>query len=140
MLTDADGRFTLTDLPHGQGQITVWADKLYQVDTLKTQEFPTPGMVLTMTGTGSIQIKVVDLNGKPASTGNVSVWDQRGEIPGTWGGGAEVKSDGTYVFENVPPGKYFVSADPAARFKKDAAKTPIEVTAGNAVGVELKKP
>ena len=138
VLTDADGRFTLTDLPRGQAQITARADHHYQVDSLKPHAIPAEPLTIVMTGTGSIHAKVVDRKGNPVA-GNISVWPEGGSKVGSWGGGANTKDDGTFTFENVPPGKYFISADPSDQYRKGGGGTLIEVKPGEEVGVELKK-
>lgn len=138
VLTDADGRFTLTGLPRGQAMITLWADNLYQLNMIKMYEIPTAKLTLTMTGTGVIRGKVSAANGT-LRDGNVSVWPEGGNRVGTWGGGMNVKEDGSFQFDNVPPGKYLISADPAAQFDKRKKATAIEVKAGETVEVELTK-
>ena len=139
ILTDSDGKFTITDIPKGQARITVWIDGLYQINSMKKYDFPDKNLKLTMTATGSVKITVVDKNGKPVTTGDVSIWDQRGEKVGTWGGGANLHEDGTFTFENVPPGKYFVSADPGSKYNKNQGATPIEIKVGQPLEVELRK-
>jgi hypothetical protein len=138
IVTDADGRFTLTGLPRGQAQITLWADNLYQVDMLKAHDIPSEKLTLTMTGTGVVRGKVTAANGK-LRDGNVSIWPQGGNVVGSWGGGMNTKEDGSFEFENVPPGKYLISGDPAAQFDKKKKATAIEVKAGETVEVELIK-
>ena len=137
VVTDAEGHFTLTGLPRGQTQITLWADNLYQVNMLQSHAIPSEGLTLRMTGTGTIKGKAMTTNGKPAE--NVSVWPEGGNKVGSWGGGMNVNPDGTFQFDNVPPGKYYISANPAAQFAKEPKGTPVEVKAGETAEVDLVK-
>jgi hypothetical protein len=142
--TDAEGKFTISNLPRGEGQVTAWTDGHYQVDMLKVHQFPAEGGLLTlrMTRSGAIRGRVVDAKGKAVANGNISIWPEGGNKVGTWGAGANLKDDGSFAFDNVPTGKYFVSADPGAQFRKDggrgAAKL-IEVKPGETAEVEVTK-
>jgi hypothetical protein len=136
--TDAEGRFTLVNLPRGEAFLTVWAANLYQLDMMRPHAIPAASITLTMTGTGTIRGKLLGPNGK-AKAGDVSVWPEGGSRVGTWGGSMNVPDTGEFAFENVPPGKYLISADPAAQFRKNPKGTAIEVKPGEAVEVELKK-
>jgi hypothetical protein len=138
-MTDAQGKFTLAGLPRGEAQITAWVNGHYQVDMLKQHAVPTESLVLKMTGTGSIHVKVSGHDGKPLSNGNVSIWAAGGAKTGTWGAGANLKDDGTFTFDNVPVGKYLASADPGAQYRKEPSGTPFEVKAGQTVELELTK-
>jgi hypothetical protein len=137
--TDAQGKFTLPGLPRGEAQITAWVNGHYQVDMLKQHPVPTESLVLKMTGTGTIHVKVSGHDGKPVNNGNVSIWAAGGAKTGTWGAGANLKDDGTFTFDNVPVGKYLASADPGAQYRKEPKGTPFEVKAGQTVEVELTK-
>ena len=84
------------------------------------------------------------LGGGTGGNGNVvgqtiSVWPEGGEVVGSWGGSMNLPEGGEFVFENVTPGKYFISDNPGARFQKHFQATLIEVKAGETVEVELKK-
>ena len=138
VLTDADGRFTLGNLPRGEMVLTVWGTNMHQIDMLKPHSVPGPPLILKMAGTGTIRGKVIGRNNKPPD-GSVSVWPQGGEVVGSWGGTMDLLEGGTFLFENVTPGKYFISDDPAAKFQKNGKTTAIEVKAGETVEVELKK-
>jgi hypothetical protein len=138
VLSDNEGRFTLVGLPRGQAMLTAWGSNLHQVDMLKVHPIPSEPITLTMNGTGTIRGKLLGTNGKPKG-GDVSVWPEGGSHIGTWGGSTSVPDTGEFVFETVPPGKYFISADPAAQFRKNPKATLIEVKAGEVVTLDLKK-
>ena len=136
--TDAQGHFTLTGLPRGEAVITIWGSNLHQIDMLKPHTIPGPPLVIKTAGTGTIKGKVIGRNEKTAE-GTVSVWPEGGEVVGSWGGSMNLSEGGTFLFENVPPGKYFISDDPGAKYQKNGKPMLIEVKAGEAVEVELKK-
>ncbi len=138
VITDAQGHFTLTGLPRGEAVITIWGSNLHQIDMLKPHTIPGPPLVIKTAGTGTIKGKVIGRNGKPAD-GTVSVWPEGGEVVGSWGGSMNLQEGGTFIFETVPPGKYFISDDAGAKYQKNGKSTLIEVKAGEAVEVELKK-
>jgi hypothetical protein len=56
--TDAEGKFTLSNLPRGQAQITAWADGHYQADMLKKHPIAGKPITLKMGATGTIHVKV----------------------------------------------------------------------------------
>jgi hypothetical protein len=140
-LTDASGNFTFTGLPRGEAQFYASVSGHYQTDALK-QTHPVPPaqpIVLKMSSTGTIHVKATAPDGSPLVGASVNIWPEGGLKVGTWGGVANLKDDGTFTFENVPPGKYLASTDPGAQFSKTASGTPFEVKAGRTVEVEVTK-
>lgn len=136
--TDAAGHFTLTGLPRGEVVLTVMGKNLHQIDMLKAHSIPCPPLILKMAGTGTIRGRVT--GGNANVTGQtISVWPEGGEVVGSWGGSMNLPEGGAFVFEEVPPGKYFISDNPGAKFQKNSQSTLIEVKAGETVEVELKK-
>jgi hypothetical protein len=139
--TDEKGQVTLTDLPTGYGQVWAYAKGWYHLDSLKLHAIPAEKpLALQMVATGVIKGKVLDAKGKPASGGNVNVEPPGGSTIGSWGGGMNVKPDGTFEFENVPPGPYILSTQsqyPGAPADPNAVK--VTVTSGKTVEVSLKK-
>ncbi|HYE19936.1 MAG TPA: carboxypeptidase-like regulatory domain-containing protein, partial [Tepidisphaeraceae bacterium] len=136
VVTDAEGKFILKDLPAGQAMLAAHAKGWHQTEFLKahaiTGKVP---LTIVMAKTGGIKGKVV--GAKAGDT--ISVWPEGGSRPGTWGGGMNLKADGTFAFEAVPPGKYFVSGNAGAEHsgKKDGV-VAVEVKAGEVVEVEVK--
>ncbi len=137
VMTDAEGRFTFSGMPRGHTQLWAHADGLHQVEVLKAYESPSDNIKITMAATGNVHGKVLDKTGKPAANGDVSIWPEGGSKVGTWGGGSKLKDDGTFAFENVPPGKYFISANAGDQYDKNAKPMLIEVKPGETVSVEL---
>jgi hypothetical protein len=66
--------------------------------------------------------------------------DAPGSPLGSWGGSADTHPDGTYTFEDVPPGTYIVTAmatNPGpGPSPKDQRKT-IKLVAGQTIDVEI---
>src|SRR5205085_395551 len=95
-----------------------------------------PDHYCKLTATGTIKGRVIDKRGRPAAHGNVSIeppGESRDRL-GQWGGSANTQPDGSFQFDNVPPGEYVVSAvatnpGPALKGKDLNAKT-IMVKAG----------
>src|SRR5204863_53574 len=94
---------------------------------------------LRMTATGTVKGKVLRPDGKPAVDAQVGI-NPEGDPIGKWGGSMNVKSDGTFQFDGVPPGIYMISTNPGlAQIGKDPATKKIEVKAGQSVDLELTK-
>jgi hypothetical protein len=142
--TDAKGQFTLGGLPRGQAEFRVYGTSFYQLAPRGLQPVPSE-VALRMTPTGAVRGKVVTAEGNPFDArrlsphGNLTVTIEPTGFAGvgSWGGAMNVKPDGTFVFETVPPGKYVVGlilhdVNPNAKF--------IEVKAGDTVQVELTHP
>jgi len=140
--TDDRGRFELTGLPRGHTQLYASADKYQMLDVLKLQTAPADGLALQMTATGTLKVKVLTKAGAPATHGSVSVNPPGPLKLGTWGGSADTTADGTYTFENIPPGEYVVTAmatnpgPPPPKGKDPLAKT-VTVKAGEVMEVEV---
>jgi len=154
--TDASGRFSFAEAPTGYAQFeckgpgyqqlnshTLW--KLYSWDTLgdrgrslrKTGKVP---VVLRMAAPGTIRCKVVSPDGKPPQ--------YMATIAGAEGGYSETmgrlhrwssfERDGTAVFTDVPPGRYYVAYGGRVDMHPDAKI--VTVTAGQTVEVEIPSP
>jgi 5-hydroxyisourate hydrolase-like protein (transthyretin family) len=138
--TDANGRFTLTDLPTGYAQAWATLPGWFHVDSLKLFAVPEPnGAALQMVATGKIKGKVVNANGKPNVDGTINA-NPPGDPIGKWGGSMNVAADGTFEFNDVPPGPYTVSTQlqyPGMRPDPNAKQ--IRVQSGKTVEVTIKK-
>lgn len=135
--TDDKGAFELAGLPQGFLQLHGHHKTYFMLDILKPYAAPADDIVLRVTATGSVKGRVLRPDGKPAADANVSV-NPPGERIGKWGGSTQVSPDGTFHFDGVPPGKYFVSANPGLAITgNDPAAKEIEVKTGQTVEVEL---
>jgi hypothetical protein len=142
--TDAKGQFSMSGLPRGSAEFRVHGTSFYQLAPRGLQPVPSE-VALRMTPTGAVRGKVVTADGDvinvrrlhPQGNLTVTIEPTGAAGVGSWGGAMNVKPDGTFVFETVPPGKYVVGlvlhdVNPNAKF--------IEVKAGDTVQVELVHP
>jgi hypothetical protein len=138
--TDANGRFTLDDLPTGYTQLWVVSPGWYHTDTLKLYASPEPkGVALKMVATGTIKGKVVDARGQAVTGGTISV-SPPGDPIGKWGGSMNLAADGTFEFDQVPPGPYTVSTQPQyPGARPDPNAKEIRVESHKTVEVTVKR-
>lgn len=137
--TDADGRFELKNLPRGFCEPFAYGKTHYMLEPLKLQAVPADDVTIKMVLTGSIKFKVARADGAPPKEN----WAWRlepegGSKIGSYGGSGDFSPDGTYTLENVPPGKYVVTAQPnpgPAAGLNNAKK--IEVKGGAAIDVKF---
>ena len=135
--TDANGCFDITAAPSGYGRLICFP-KGYHIKVGELQPVPAKDLVLRASRTGTIRGKVTG-GGKNLGEVNVSVEPQGGPKIGTWGGSMRVKADGTFQFDNVPPGTYVITTGffiPGQA--PDANAKTINVSAGQTVTVELQ--
>ncbi len=136
---DADGRFTIGELPQGFTQVFWYAQGYCAAESSQQiREVPAKDMTLKMARAGVIKGKAIGADGKPlAGQVNVSL-ESLGNVGGNWGGGMYAKPDGSFQFENVPPGKYQLSAqpNPGRAATPDNVKT-ITVSGGKTVEQDL---
>jgi len=139
VVSDAAGKFELSGVPQGWLQFYVSAESHQMLDALKQYSVPSADIALHVTATGSIKGKVLKPDGNPANDAQVSV-NPQGERIGKWGGSTNVNAEGTFTFQNVPPGKYLVSANPGLAISgADPDGKLIEVKARQTAQVELLK-
>ncbi len=139
VLTDAQGRFEISDLPKGFASIRCRAEDLHQADSI-FEMYPVPSkqIRLTVTGTGIIRGKVVNADGKvPAGEVHIHIRPP-GEQLGKWGGSARCKEDGSFEFKGVPPGEYLVGTDSALMTEGDRTNAKVVlVEAGKTYDLEV---
>jgi hypothetical protein len=148
--TDDKGVFTFDSLPAGYTQLHATAPGLYRVeDIFKIYDVVSPRatmrsgfsepVVIKMVRSGGLKVKVVNLPNGKAEGVNISIEPAGGLKIGSWGGSANLKPDGTYAFENVPPGEYVVSTRPQhAGLPKDPNAKTIKIEGGKTLEVEVK--
>ena len=112
--TDSAGRFTLADLPVGLVQIWVQSTNYFQANIFKYEPVPATGLSIGVRPSGSLLVRVVDADGHGIQQWKqqqiqINVTPSTGAVLGSWGGSANVGSDGTYFFSGVHPATYVVS-------------------------------
>jgi hypothetical protein len=93
----------------------VWDPK--ELIEVKAPPAEQPLLTLRMVSTGNLRVQLVDANGAPqslnsASEAHVHIQQADKYGVGSWGGSANLGTDGAYEFKNVPPGPYFISDKP----------------------------
>jgi hypothetical protein len=138
--TDEAGRFQLPGLPEGYAEVWCRAAGYFQPEAVaKLHDVPTKDLVIRMVGTGRVKVTVVRPDGKPPA-GDVHVHvNPEGDPIGKWGGSAQLKPDGTYEFDGVPPGKYWASTipSPGMRAEENPAARPLVVEPGKTAELKL---
>ena len=142
--TDADGHVELTGLPRGYCRPYAHAKGYAMLNVLEVHPVPSERISLRVTATGTVSGKVTRIGGGALDADYViSIEPEGGLRIGSWGGSGQVKPDGTFSFENVPPGRYTVSArpnpGPAMEGDDPNAKT-IEVKARHVAEVAFEVP
>ena len=138
--SDDKGQYTLAGLPTGYGQVWAYSKGWYQLDILKLHAVPEDnGVAVQMVATGTIKGTVLDAKGKPSGNGTISV-NPPGDPIGKWGGSMNLAADGSFQFDNVPPGPYTISTKPQfPGMPADPDAQQIAVTSGKTVDVTVKK-
>jgi hypothetical protein len=87
---------------------------------------------------GQVDWSKIDAAGKLVGEGNISLFPIGGERIGKWSGSTQIRTDGTFAFDGVPPGRYQLSTDPRAVISSEGVKTKeIEVTAGKTIEIDV---
>jgi hypothetical protein len=134
-VTDQQGRFEIKGLPIGSASVTCRAESLHMSNSIfEIYPIPSESIHLIMTGTATVRGKVVG-----HSSDKVHVHIQPpGDPLGKWGGSKECNDDGTFEFENVPPGTYLIDTDMARLIEGDTSRAKeIVVEAGKTYDVEI---
>ena len=139
-VTDAQGNFTLAGLPKGYAQIFVIFPGMWQLEILTIYRIPVKDVQMKLTATGKIAGRVLLKENKSAADVNISVRPP-GDPVGKWGGDENVNADGTFQFDDVPPGQYWVSTTMIIPDRPiDPNAKSITVTAGQTSKVEISAP
>ncbi|HSV14644.1 MAG TPA: carboxypeptidase-like regulatory domain-containing protein [Tepidisphaeraceae bacterium] len=140
VVSDMSGSVTFSGLPRGYAQFFASAKGFHQLEMMTLRELPVERIQLVMAATGSLRGHVKLAPGVAATNVHVQVRPE-GEVIGKWSGSMQVKPDGTFAFDDVPPGRYFASTDPMFAFTgKDANAATVTVGAGKVSEVEVSPP
>lgn len=138
---DADGKFEMTGLPAGTLHFYTYAKGFAALDILSKHKAPVDNLELRVTATGTIKGRVVNAQGKPDPTAQISIYPEGGPKAGKWSASSNLDADAAFSFDSVPPGKYVASPFPGRQYtnQPDPAAKTIEVKAGQTAEVELTK-
>jgi hypothetical protein len=139
--SEADGKFEITGLPAGTLHFYTYARGFAPVDILSRHKAPADDLELRVTATGTIKGRVVNAQGNPDPTAQVSIYPEGGPRAGKWSASGNLDANAGFSFDSVPPGKYVVSPFPGRQYTRqaDPAAKTVEVKAGQAAEVELTK-
>jgi hypothetical protein len=141
-VTDAKGGFTFGGLPAGSCQISVHGTGYTQQAVLERHTIPADDITIRMSGSGNIRGKVTRNGDVPTDASYIAnLTPEGGNKVGSWGGSMQIKADGTFEFNDVPPGRYTVTArpNPGPVLKgKDPNEKAITVESGKTVEVEIE--
>jgi 5-hydroxyisourate hydrolase-like protein (transthyretin family) len=142
--TDAEGRFELRGLPVGYVQLGARAQGYHFSDLFTIHEVPATNVLLHLGSAGAIHGSVTDHDGRALSRYEsheilINIEPKGGSKAGSWGGGATVKDDGTFEFNNVPPGEYRISSrpNPSSSNRQYAPEQIIDLKAGARAEVKV---
>lgn len=116
--TDADGRFSLRDVPSGTIRFMCRSPGFYYNSVLNRHQTDKSPLKLVLQRTGDVKVLVVDAEGAPVTAKYVVEISEQGTDPdlgdrvGSWGGSANIGPNGAYTFKGVPAGKYVISGKP----------------------------
>lgn len=133
--TDDQGRFRIQDLPRGYAQLGCRSRRLYKSAPFDMVAVPAEEVEVALEATGIIRGRVV---GAPTDE---RVHIHTGSLDRTpaWGGGQLCKEGGSFAFEGVPPGRYWVStvSQDILEGAVDPTVKIVEVEPGATVEVEV---
>ena len=90
----------------------------YYNSVLNEHETSDSPIILKLQPTGTVQVSVFAAGGEPVTSKYmVEIAEEgvdltKGGGIGSWGGSASIGTDGTFTFENIPPGQYVVTGKP----------------------------
>ncbi len=131
--TDSAGEFRTDDVPVGKIRFACRTAGYYYNSVLNEHVTGEEVIQLSFLPTGDVKVAVASPNGLPVTSRyNVEIHEKgtdpiKGGKVGSWGGSANIGSDGTYTFKNVPPGEYEVTGKPNPGRTSDRTK-PVAVT------------
>ena len=153
-MSDSAGHFQLEGLPVGALQVNAYRQGYHhRWNPAELVQVPQAGAgdaseyVVHMEATGRVSIQVVGADGRPVQhlgLGEVQarIEAEGGAVVGSWGGSANVDTNGVWVFEDVPPGRYRVSGRPFCPGEAPVGVGVVTVTVeeGRSALVDLVRP
>lgn len=147
-VTDAAGHFTLADLPAGFATFSAHADGYYFGDIFTIHEVPGAAEIrLRVVRACKVHVIVTDKSGKRLTRFEngaimVEIEPRDGSGVGKWGGGGDIKPDGTIDFVGMPGGEYRLHTrpNPGSADRTYAPDQVINLAPGASVDVTFAYP
>lgn len=99
-------------------QIWTYSTNYFQTNPFDLHTVPGPEVVIPVRRAGALRVTVQDAEGH-----GIHLWQGReiqvsvepvgGAVIGSYGGSANVETNGTYLFVGVHPGDYIITASPS---------------------------
>jgi hypothetical protein len=146
-VTDPNGRFVIEGVPEGHAHLRCRAPSLHQENSIfelyRVSRRPWPRgqeIKLVVTGTGTIQGKVLDSASKPPTRQFIVELEPKGgSVPGSWGSSGQIKPDGSFDIKGIPPGEYLLVAKPNPMREGEATDPKsLVITAGRMLDLTLR--
>jgi hypothetical protein len=112
------GEFALSDVPEGRIKFKSRSREYYYNSVLNEHDTNESPIILRLQPTGAVQVSVFAVGGDPVTSKYIVEIVEagldltKGGAIGSWGGSANIGVDGTFTFENIPPGRYVVTGMP----------------------------
>jgi hypothetical protein len=116
--SDVKGEFVISDVPEGRIKFASRTRGYYYNSVLNEHDTNDSPIILKLQPTGTVQVSVFAAGGEPVTSKYIveiaeeGVDLTKGGGIGSWGGSANIRVDGTFTFENIPPGRYIVTGKP----------------------------
>lgn len=145
--TDAEGRFSFSELPTGFVQLNARAPGYFFSESRTLHDTPSTNLVLQLNRAGQLEVSITDHDGKPLSKlgGNPLLVEIRSTVDpslNSWAGSGEVDVNGKAEYKSIPPGEYRLSSRPnpsSAKFVKPPEQI-ITIAPGASVAVKIIYP
>ena len=149
-LTDSAGNFQIDGLPQGFAQLWISDQRYHQIginELYSVGKLDQQPIEIRVDRTGTVHISVLDKNGKPLArfdggAVHLEIESTAGRKVGSWGGSANVNTNGIFDFKGVPPGEYKITTrpNPGSSTKEYAPLQIITVESGKTIDVKMIYP
>jgi hypothetical protein len=135
VMTDDQGRFKIDGLPRGHVQLRCSSRQLYKSGPFDMVEVPSEDVGVPIEVTGAIAGRVLGAPDGERLHIHCGALDRKP----SWGGSKLCEEDGSFAFDGVPPGRYWVSTVPQEILQGavDPTAQIVEVKPGGPVEVDV---
>lgn len=110
--TDANGQFRIENVPAGTASIRVRKQGYCRPGLSPSIKTPSKDVALRMTKSARLEVTVEFSTTERPEEYIVNIEEEGGPKIGSWGGSAHIDKKNQKVFENIPPGTYFIEGHP----------------------------